>query len=779
MGCGWSVARNGARTLAAAFAASLCLASTASAQSPPEANASVSRGLPITVADAPAPSWAQPVRPALGSPNIIVILTDDVGFGATSTFGGPIPTPVADSLSNDGVRYNRFHTTGICSPTRAALLTGRNHHRTEVGNVIGFDTGYDGYRGIIPPSTGTIAEVLRHAGYGTAMFGKAHFTPSWETGPAGPFDRWPTGLGFQYFYGFLPGDTNQWAPALYENTIALPSHGERDFTLDQDLADRAISWIRQRRGTDPGRPLFIYFAPGTAHAPHHAPRAWIDRFAGQFDIGWDAIREQTLQRQRRLGIVPRSTRLSPRPDEIPAWSSLSVTQQRVYARQMEAYAGALAFADHQIGRVIEELRAQDPDNLLVIYVQGDNGASAEGTANGLINEGSVLNGVPEDFERDLVARLDEMGGPRANNHYSYGWANAMNTPFPWFKQHASHLGGTRNGLVISWPARNRARGAVRAQFHHVIDIFPTIVEAAGLEAPQTLNGVAQQPIDGISMLYTFARANPAERRREQYFLMWDNMALYRDGWLASSRPETMPWFITNPRPTRVLDREWELYNLDDDFSQSRNLAAADPARLQRMAQDFFAVAAQNNALPIHRLEGVEGRPTLFAGMNNIRLTPDSSGMPEFAAPSVRNRSYTLRADVDLAAEHASGMLITQGGRFGGWGFYLDRGHLVFAYNLADLERYEIRSSALVGRGARQLEATFAYDGDGLGKGGVITLRVDGREVGSGRIAQTLRRRHSIDETMDVGCDTGTPVSDAYRVPFCIEGALRHVDIELR
>lgn len=554
-----------------ALRAGVCLSLLAS---PLAVNAQAAR----TVAESAPAAWPQPVKPAADAPTVLLIMTDDVGFGATSTFGGPVSTAAFDALAERGARYNRMHTTGICSPTRAALLTGRNHHVANMGNVTNAATGYEGYTSIIPESTATIARLLRDAGYSTAMFGKAHITPTWETGPAGPFDRWPTGLGFEYFYGFLNGDSNQWAPALYENTRPVePATDQPDYILDKDLADKAIDWMREQQAGAPGKPQFIYFAPGTAHAPHHAPREWIDRFKGRFDKGWDVIRAETLARQKELRVVPPQTQLSERPEAIPAWSSLTPLQQKVYARQMEVFAGALAHADHQIGRVIDEARRQFGDRLLVIYIQGDNGGSAEGGPNGVLNELAALNGVEEDFDT-LAASLDKLGGPLTYPHFSYGWAHAINAPFPWVKQLPSHFGATRNGMVIDWPGRVENPEIVRAQFKHVIDIAPTILDAARITMPETVGGVAQKPMDGISLRYTLEQADAPERRSTQYFNIWDNMGIYHEGWFAGTYPESVPWNVVTPNPTKVEGRTWELYDLRSDFSQSRDLAAQQPGK---------------------------------------------------------------------------------------------------------------------------------------------------------------------------------------------------------
>lgn len=729
-----------------------------------------------TPAESQPAAWPDVQRPLPDAPTVLLIMTDDVGFGATSTFGGPIETAAFDALARHGTRFSQMHTTGICSPTRAALLTGRNHNVVNMGNVEDAATGYDGYTGIIPKSTATVAALLRDAGYSTAMFGKAHITPHWETGPAGPFDRWPTGLGFDYFYGFLGGDTNQWSPALYENTRAVePPSGNPHYILDRDLADHAIGWMREQSATAPGKPQFLYFAPGTSHAPHHAPREWIERFKGRFDKGWDAIREETLARQKKAGIAPVETRLSTRPAEVPAWSSLSPLQQKVYAREMEVYAGALAFADNEIGRVIDEARRQFGDRLMIVYLQGDNGASAEGGLNGVMNENAALNGVQENFGT-LAASLDELGGPKALNHYSYGWAHAMNAPFPWVKQIASHLGATRNGMVIDWPGHVDHPEQIRRQFQHVIDIAPTILDAAHVAPPATFQGVAQKPFDGISLRYALGKADAAPRRRTQYFAMWDNMAIYHDGWIAATYPESLPWNVTTPKATKIDGRTWELYDLNRDFSEANNLAAIHPDKLAQMRALFWATAAQNNALPIHRMEGRQGRPSYLAGQTRFVYDQPLARVPEEAAPSLLNRSFALRADVQLNAA-SSGTLFAQGGRFGGMSWYLKEGTPVFAYNLAGVERYRIEGSELLSAGTYKLEAAFTYDGGKPGSGGTLVLRVNGASVGSGRIDRTLSQRMSLDESVDIGSDTGTPVTEDYATPSPFSGRLIRMEID--
>ncbi|MGA8055338.1 MAG: arylsulfatase, partial [Burkholderiales bacterium] len=568
-----------------------------------------------TVADSDPPEFPQPARPPKGAPNIVFILIDDAGYGQFGSFGGQVPTPALDRVAADGLRYTRFHTTAVCSPTRAALLTGRNHHVAGTGVITEAATGYDGYTGIIPKNVGTIAEVLRQHGYATGWFGKNHNTPDWETSQVGPFDRWPSGLGFDYFYGFMGADMDQWQPTLYENHQLVPRSTDSNYILTRDLVDKAIAWLRRTRAIDAEKPFFLYMSTGATHAPHHVHPEYVAKFKGQFDAGWDVYREQTFARQKKLGVVPPNAQLTKRPAEFPAWDSLSPAQKRLFARMMEVFAAFTAETDFEMGRLLEVVRAlPDADNTIIFYEVGDNGASGEGGPVGLLNENSFFNGVPESLE-DNLKHIDEIGGPKHYNHFPAAWAWAMNTPFQWTKQVASHLGGVRNPLAVSWPARIKDRGGVRAQFHHVIDIAPTIYEAIGITFPNTLNGVAQKPLDGVSMVYTFDAASAPDRRRLQYFEMIGNRGIYHDGWWAGSRTGILPWDST----ARAVDPDktmWELYNLDEDFTQANDLAAKNPAKLRQLQDLWWAEAARNSVLPVDSSTAVrlnaemQGRPTL-------------------------------------------------------------------------------------------------------------------------------------------------------------------------
>ena len=570
-------------------------------------------------------------------PNVLLILTDDVGFGASSTFGGPVPTPTFDRLARNGLRYNQFHTTALCSPTRAALITGRNHHSCATGVIMELGTGFPGYNTLMPKSCGTFAEVLKQNGWNTSWYGKNHNVPDWQTSQAGPYDLWPTSLGFEYFYGFIGGDTNQWAPAIFENVTRIePPHDAKDYFFDVDMANHCIDRIRTLHAVAPQRPWVAYYAPGTAHAPHHAPKEWIAKFKGKFDYGWDKQRAITIANQKKLGVIPADAQLTPRPASIPAWDSYDADHKKVFAHMMEVYAAALSHCDHQMGRILDAIEETgELDNTLVIYIQGDNGASAEGTLQGLLNEMSIFNGIPEDFN-EVLRRMDELGGPKTFNHYPVGWAHAMDTPFQWTKQIASHFGGTRNGMVISWPARIKDKGGRRSQFCSVIDIAPTILEACGIQSPSSINGVAQKPIEGVSLVYTFDDAHAPSRHVTQYFEMFCNRAIYHDGWTACTTPPLLPWEVTTKLPP-IDDYHWELYHVAEDFSQAKDRAAEDPAKLRELKELFWAEAGRYNVMPLDntRLErfDVSIRPSLTRGRNVFTYYPGIVGIPEGAAPT--------------------------------------------------------------------------------------------------------------------------------------------------
>lgn len=704
-------------------------------------------------------------RPPVNAPNVLLIMTDDVGFGASATFGGPIPTPTFDEVARMGVRYNRFHTFALCSPTRAALLTGRDPHNVAMGNVTNYPTGYDGYTSYIPKSAGTVAETLRQNGYNTAMFGKAHITPEDEISVAGPFDRWPNGLGFEYFYGFLSADTSAYYPSLIENTrtLELPE-GDSSYHFERDLADRAIQWLRDQHAAAPDRPFFIYYATGAAHSPHHAPKQWLSNFRGKFDEGWDAMREQTFARQKAAGIIPPDAQLTSRPASLPAWSSLSADQKKLAARLFEAYAASLAYADDQIGRVLGELkRSGQLDNTLIIFVQGDNGGAAEGRVGGELWEQTGIYGYI-DTDEYMLSRLDEIGGPTLYTHFPAAWAWAQSTPFQYFKQVASHFGGIRNPLAIAWPRRIKPDGEIRGQFHAVDDIMPTVLDAAGIRPLQTIQGVTQQPLDGVSMAYTFSDPKAGSRKRMQVFEMMENLGIYKDGWWAGTVPGRVPWSTAAKVATPLLDRPWELYHVDEDFSQARELSSANPAKLAEMKAEFWAGAARRSILPVHSSrEGAEGRPQPGFDRNPAVFTAPIARLPEALAPQLIGRSFTIDVDVVIPPDGGHGVLVTQGGMYGGYAFYLNRGKLVFYYNATGPRQYRVESRDRIAVGHRVLSADFVEDPKGPAGTGQLTLKVDGQPVGSGRIIRGRPLWISHTEGFDVGQDSITPINEDYRV----------------
>ncbi|MDY7022319.1 MAG: arylsulfatase [Cyanobacteriota bacterium] len=719
------------------------------------------------------------------APNILVVLIDDVGYGQFSTFGGSIPTPAMDRVAKNGLRYTQFHTTALCSPTRAALLTGRNHHSVGTGVIGEAGTGFPGYSGVIPNSAGSFAKILQENGYNTSWYGKNHNVPDWETSVAGPFDRWPVGLGFDYFYGFVGGDTDQYSPALVENTTRLePPKTNADgspYHLTVDLADHAISWIRQVKAAAPQKPFLAYFATGATHAPHQVPEVWIKPFEDKFDMGWDKYREETFERQKKLGVIPKDAQLTPRPDSLAAWDSLPPEEQKVYARMAEVFAGFTAQTDHEVGRVIQAIDdLGELDNTLVFYIAGDNGSSAEGGFEGLLNEMTFFNALPESTEEKLAA-IDELGGPMYYNHFPAAWAWAMDSPFRWTKQIASHFGGTRNGMAISWPTQIKDKGGIRYQFSHVIDIAPTILEAVGIEAPVEINGIAQKPIEGTSLVYTFDDAKAPTRHTTQYFEMLGNQGIYSEGWMASALWNE-PWNPNPPTDKDILNLDWELYHIDEDFTQANNIAAENPRKLQEMKGLFYAEAAKYNVLPLdgrktERLD-VANRPSLTVGRNTF-IYPDQMRIPEGSAPDLKQVSHTITANVVIPETGVEGMLATLGGRFGGYGLFVEDGKLVYHYNLADVERYNIVSDQEIPTGEVTLKAVYKSDSDQPYSGADVTLYANNKKIGSGRVEKTLPNRITLDETLDIGFDTGTPVTETYRLPFDFTGTLDKVTIELK
>jgi len=709
-----------------------------------------------------------PRRPPAGAPNVLIVLLDDVGFAASSAFGGPCRTPVAERLAGGGLRYTRFHTTALCAPTRQALLTGRNHHAVGMGAIPEIATAAPGYTSVRPADAAPLAEVLRLNGYSTAQFGKCHEVPLWETSPMGPFDRWPTGSGFEHFFGFLGGETNQWFPALYEGTTPIePDRGpDEGYHFTEDMTDRAISWVRQQRALMPDKPFFMYYAPGATHAPHHVPAEWAERYRGRFSGGWDALREEIFERQKALGVVPADAELTPRPQEIPAWDEMPDALKPVLERQMEVYAGFLEHTDHHIGRLVDALdELHVLDDTLVFYIIGDNGASAEGSLNGTFNELLVLNGAAFLETPDVMAsRIDEFGSPTSYNHYAVGWAHAMCTPYQWTKQIASHFGGTRNGTVVHWPAGFEARGEVRNQFCHVIDVAPTVLEAAGIPAPTAVNGIAQMPLHGASMVRTFSDAAAPEIRETQYFEIGCNRGIYHRGWTAVTR-HAIPWDLVGELPP--LDQDvWELYDTSTDWTQAVDLAAERPEILAKLQQLFLVEAATYNVLPLddRRAERfipeAAGRPTLIRGTSQL-LYGGMGRLGENCVVNLKNKSHSVTALIDVPEEGARGVIVAQGGAFAGWSLYLHEGRPAYCYNLLGMHRFTFRGETPVPAGRHTVRMVFTYDGGGLAKGGTLALDVDGTQVAEGTLPATVPMLFAMDETCDVGSDSGSPVSDDY------------------
>jgi arylsulfatase len=733
------------------------------------------------------PYWQPRVVPPEGAPNVLLVIIDDEGFGAPSTFGGLIPTPELDRIAERGLRYTRFHTTALCSPTRAALITGRNHHSVGFGVITEAATGYPGYNSVIPLNSTTIGRILRENGYATSWFGKNHNTPSYQTSQIGPFDQWPSGMGFDYFYGFNGGETNQWQPDLYRNqTRIYPYNGDPDYNLITDMADEAIAHISQLNALAPDKPFFVYYAPGATHAPHHPTEEWIDKFKGQFSMGWNAMRDRIFENQKRLGVVPQDAILTEWPtDLIKNWDDLTADEKKLFERQMEVYAAFLAYTDNEIGRVVRAIEETgELDNTLIVYISGDNGSSAEGSPVGTPNEVSFFNGIEVPVETQMQF-YDDWGSDKTYPHMAVGWTWAMNTPYRWTKQVPSFFGGTRNGLVVSWPARIEDAGGIRHQFHHVIDIVPTILEATGIAAPQTVDGIDQKPIEGVSMVYSFDKTNADadSMRTTQYFEMFGMRGIYHNGWMASTLPFRSPWDGTAALPDDVVNgATWELFDLTKDWTQSTDLAAENPEKLKELQDLFWVEAAKYQVLPLDAsalTRFIAPRPSIVAGRTEFTYTRPIIGIPLGTAPNVLNRSFSIVAEIDVPEGGGEGMLMTQGGRFGGWGLYLAKGKPVFVYNLIDLARPRIEAPNALSAGKHTVEFVFTYDGPGLGKGGTGVMKVDGIEVASGQLPHTLPFALEASETFDIGSDTGTGVNDAdYTAPFAFTGELQKITLDL-
>ena len=729
------------------------------------------RHVGLTTYDAKDPDTSFPpirdIRPPKGAPNVLIILLDDVGFGASSAFGGPVNTPAAERLANNGLKLNRFHTTALCSPTRQALLTGRNHHSVNMGGICEMATSAPGYTSVLPKDKAPLAMTLKLNGYATAQFGKCHEVPVWQTSPLGPFDSWPSGGGgFEYFYGFIGGEADQYYPGIYEGTIPVEPNKtpEEGYHFTEDMTNKAIAWVRQQKALMADKPFFMYYAPGATHAPHHVPKEWIDKYKGKFNGGWDKLREETFARQKKLGVIPAGAVLTKRPDEITAYDDMPEELKPILVREMETYAGFLEHTDHHIGRLIDTLEDLEVlDDTLIYYIIGDNGASAEGTPNGCFNEIAVLNGMGTiETPEFLMSKIDDFGGPEASNHYAVGWAHAMDTPYQWTKQVASHWGGTRNGTIVHWPNGVQARGEIRSQFSHVIDIAPTVLEAAGIPAPTIVNSVQQAPYEGVSMLYAFDDAEAAERHETQYFEMFCNRGIYHKGWTAVTR-HGVPW--VGPYDRSFDEDVWELYDTNTDWTQSKDLAKENPQKLAELQRLFLIEAVKYNVIPLddrsfERFNAdIAGRPQLIKGKTQM-LFGGMHRLQEHVILQTHNKSYSLTAEIEVPESGADGVIVSMGAGIGGWSLYAKDGRLKHCYNFFGIENYFAESRQEIPVGKHQVRMEFAYDGGGLAKGGSVSLYVDGKKDGEGRVEMTVPMLFGTD-TCDVGSDAGSPVSPDY------------------
>ncbi|CAN5476383.1 arylsulfatase [soil metagenome] len=734
------------------------------------------------------PYWPPQIAPVKGAPNVLLIMTDDQGYGVSGTFGGVVPTPAMDRVAKAGIRYTQFNSCALCSPTRAALITGRNHHSVGFGIISEQSTGYPGYDSVIGPENATCGEILKQNGYATSWFGKNHNTPSYQYSAAGPFNQWPSGMGFDYFYGFMGGETDQWTPYLFQNTTQItPWVGKPGYNLTTDMADEAIKHMQRLDATAPEKPFFVYYCPGGTHSPHQPKEEWIKKFEGKFDKGWNAMREEIFANQKKLGVIPENTQLTAWPDDLPKWETLNADEKKLYAREAEVFAAYAAYTDNEIGRVIQSVEDMGKlDNTLIIYISGDNGTSAEGTTRGTPNQMTAYNGILDLPIKEMLKAAPVWGSAATYPHMSVAWSWAFDTPFKWTKQVASHFGGTRQGMCMSWPNRIKDVGGVRHQFHHMIDIVPTILEATGLPAPVMVNGIAQRPIEGLSMAYTWdkSNANAPSKRTTQYFEMFANRGLYHDGWYACTTPPAPPWLLgTVKLPDDVVNGyKWELYNLTEDFSQNNDLAAKMPDKLRDMKELFLIEASKYQVFPLDnsvlpRL--LAPRPSATAGRTEFRYKGEMPGIPVSDAPSILNRSYTITAEVEVPEDGGEGMLVTLGGRFGGYGLYLLKGKPVFTYNFLDLQRFRWEGKDALAAGKHTVAFDFKYDGPGFGKGGTGVLSVDGKEVASQKMPHSIPFIMAIDETFDIGVDTRTPVDDKdYQVPFRFTGKLTKLTLKL-
>ncbi|TCL70433.1 arylsulfatase [Rhizobium sp. BK251] len=732
------------------------------------------------------PWWPPSVVPPKGAPNVLLIITDDAGYGVSGTFGGVIPTPTLDAVAAAGLRYTQFHSTALCSPTRAALITGRNHHSSGFGVIAEQATGFPGYDTIIGPNNATIGNILKNHGYATSWFGKNHNTPTNAYSTSGPFDQWPSGMGFDYFYGFMGGESNQWVPWLFRNhTQISPWNENPKYNLITGMADDAINYLRETNAATPEKPFFLYYAPGATHAPHHPTEEWIKKFEGKFDMGWNAMRDQIFANQKRLGVIPENAKLTPWPDDLPQWDTLSADEKKMFARQAEVFAAYVAYADNEIGRVIDEVRKQGKlDNTLIIYIEGDNGTSAEGSTIGTAFDLAAIQGINMPVA-DQLKYYDAWGSDVTTPHMSVAWSWAFDTPFKWTKQIASHFGGTRQGIAMSWPGHITDTGGVRSQFHHVIDIVPTILEATGIQAPQTVNGIAQKPIEGVSMAYTWSKGakDVPSARQTQYFEMFGDRAIYHDGWIASTTPPAGPWLLGLGKLPNVLDGyNWELYDITKDFSQFDDVAAKEPAKLKELQELFLVEAAKYQVFPLDNSVAtrfIAPRPSATAGRDTFTYTGTLSGLPPSSAPSPLTRSYTITAEIEVPEGGGEGMINTLGGRFGGYGLYLLKGKPIFTYNMMGLERFRWEGADALASGKHTVVFDFTYDGPGFGKGGTGVLSVDGAEIAKQTIPHTIPFLATIDESFDVGIDTRLPIDDKdYQVPFPFTGTLDKLTVKV-
>ncbi|HMS64394.1 MAG TPA: arylsulfatase [Ignavibacteria bacterium] len=730
------------------------------------------------------PYWPPSIVPPKEAPNVLLIMTDDQGYGVSGTFGGVVPTPVMDRLAKTGLRYTQMHSTALCSPSRAAIITGRNHHSVGFGVIIEQSTGYPGYDGIIELNSASIGAILKHNGYATSWFGKDHNVPTNQNTNTGPYDQWPIGMGFEYFYGFVGAEVDQYTPYLFRNTTQIfPWKEDPNYNMITGMADDAINYLDQLNAASPDRPFFLYYVPGGTHAPHQPKAEWREKFKGKFDMGWNAMRDEIFANQKSLGVIPQDTQLTPWPDDLPKWETLNADEKKLYARQAENFAGYVAYTDNEIGRVIQKVEDMGKlDNTLIIYISGDNGTSPEGSVMGTAFDMAAIQGILMPVA-DQLKYYDEWGGPMTTPHMSVAWSWAFDTPFKWTKEIASHFGGTRQGMVMSWPDRIKDTGGVRSQFHHFIDIVPTILEAAGISAPETVDGIKQKPIEGVSMAYTWdnANANAPSTRKTQYFEMMCNRAIYHEGWIACTTPPASPWLMGLGQIPPEEDYKWELYNIAEDFSEYNDLAAKNPDKLKELQKLFLTEAKKYNVLPLDNsvvARALVQRPNATRGRTTFTYTGPIAGITYSAAPDVLTKSYTITAEIEVGQDGGDGMLATLGGRAGGWGLYLLKGKPVFTYNMLGLARYKWQGTEALTPGKHTVVFDFTYDGPGAGKGGTGVLSVDGKTAANNTMPNSIPFITTVFETFDIGSDLRTPVDEDYQVPFVFNGKINKLTVQL-